>query len=119
MIAAVGDGSYMFSNPTVCHQIAEALDLPVITLILNNHEWGAVRQSVVGLYPDGHAAKSNEVPLTALTPSPDFRQTASASNAHVERVERGSELPAALERATSIATKERRQVLLDIQIAAG
>jgi acetolactate synthase I/II/III large subunit len=119
VVATMGDGSYMFSNPTVCHQIAEALELPVITLILNNHEWGAVRQSVVGLYPDGYAAKSNEVPLTALTPSPDFRQTASASNAHVERVERGSELPAALERAITIATKERRQVLLDIQIAAG
>ncbi|WP_323794824.1 thiamine pyrophosphate-requiring protein [Nisaea sp.] len=119
VVATMGDGSYMFSNPTVCHQIAEGLGLPVITLILNNHEWGAVRQSVVGLYPEGHAAKANEVPLTALTPSPDFRQTASASNAHVERVERGSELPAALERAITIATKQRRQVLLDIQIAAG
>ncbi|MEP3113403.1 thiamine pyrophosphate-requiring protein [Nisaea sp.] len=118
VVATMGDGSYMFSNPTVCHQIAEALELPIITLILNNHEWGAVRQSVVGLYPDGYAAKSNEVPLTALTPSPDFRQTASASNAHVERVERGSELPAALERAIAIATKERRQVLLDVQVAA-
>lgn len=119
VVATMGDGSYMFSNPTVCHQIAEGLGLPVITLILNNHEWGAVRQSVVGLYPDGYAAKSNEVPLTALTPSPDFRLTASASTAHVERVERGSDLPAALERAIAVATRERRQVLLDIQVAAG
>ncbi|MEQ8335319.1 thiamine pyrophosphate-requiring protein [Nisaea sp.] len=119
VVATMGDGSYMFSNPTVCHQIAEALELPVITLILNNHEWGAVRQSVVGLYPDGYAAKSNEVPLTALTPSPDFRQTAGASNAHVERVERGSDLPAALERAIAVATREHRQVLLDIQVAVG
>jgi acetolactate synthase-1/2/3 large subunit len=119
VVATMGDGSYMFSNPTVCHMIAEGLKLPVITLVLNNHEWGAVRQSVVGLYPDGHAAKANEVPLTALTPSPNFVQTAKASNAHAERVERGEELPAALERAIRIATEERRQVLLDIQVAKG
>lgn len=119
IVATMGDGSYMFSNPTVCHQIAEALALPVIVLIMNNREWGAVRRSVTGLYPDGYAAKSNEVPLTALTPSPDFTSTARASRAHAERVEDADDLPGALERALEIATGERRQVLLDIQVAAG
>lgn len=119
IVTTMGDGSYMFSNPTVCHQIAEALELPVITLILNNHEWGAVRKSVVGLYPDGYAAKTNQVPLTALTPSPYYTQTAAASRAHVERVEDGKDLPAALARALKITTKERKQVLLDLQIQAG
>src|SRR3546814_6472266 len=28
-VATMGDGSYMFANPPVCHQVAEALDLPV------------------------------------------------------------------------------------------
>ncbi len=72
VFATIGDGSYMFANPTACHQVAEALHLPVITLVLNNAEWGAVRKSVVGLYPDGEAARTNQVPLTGLTPSPDF-----------------------------------------------
>lgn len=119
VVATMGDGSYMFANPTVCHQIADGLKLPVITLVMNNHEWGAVRQSVVGLYPDGHAAKTNQVPLTALSPSPDFVQTAKASSAHAERVEHGEDLPAALDRAIHIATEERRQVLLDVQVAKG
>ncbi len=119
VVATMGDGSYMFSNPTVCHQIAEALDLPVIVLIMNNHEWGAVRQSVTGLYPDGYAARSNVVPLTALTPSPDFTATARASRAHAERVDDGNELREALVRALNIATEEKRQVLLDVQVAPG
>ena len=79
IVATMGDGSYMFANPTVCHQIAEALELPVVVLVLNNREWGAVRHSVTGMYPDGYAAKANEVPLTGLTPSPDFTLTARAS----------------------------------------
>jgi acetolactate synthase-1/2/3 large subunit len=117
IVATMGDGSYMFANPTVCHQIAEALDLPVLVLVLNNREWGAVRQSVVGMYPDGHAARANDAPLTGLTPSPDFTLTAKASRAHAERVSDGADLPAALERAVRIATGDRRQVLLDIDTA--
>ena len=119
VVATMGDGSYMFSNPTVCHQIAEALNLPVMVLIMNNREWGAVRKSVTGLYPDGFAARSNEVPLTALTPSPDFTATARASRAHAERIDDGNELTRALERALKIVKEEKRQVLLDIQVAPG
>ncbi|MEM8728341.1 MAG: thiamine pyrophosphate-requiring protein [Pseudomonadota bacterium] len=116
VFATVGDGSYMFANPTVCHQVCEALGLPVITLVLNNAEWGAVRQSVQSLYADGAAGRTNSVPLTSLEPSPDFCKTAEASRAYTETVSRGEDLPGALERAIKVATEERRQVLLDIAI---
>ena len=115
--ATIGDGSYMFANPTACHQVCEALNLPVITLVLNNEEWGAVRHSVEGLYRDGLATKSNDIPLTSLRPSPDFALTAQASRAYTENITDGDELPAALVRAISVATTERRQVLLNIAIA--
>ncbi len=116
VFATVGDGSYMFANPVACHQVCEALGLPVIILVLNNEEWGAVRSSVTGLYKDGLAARSNDVPLTSLSPSPDFAAIAEASRAYAETVVDGTELPGALERAIAVATKERRQVLLNISI---
>lgn len=117
IFATMGDGSYMFANPTACHLVAEAHQLPVIILVLNNEEWGAVRHSVEGLYPDGAARAANEVPLTSLRPSPDFTRTAAASRAYTETVTDGTDLPAALERAISVASTERRQVLLNIAIA--
>lgn len=117
IFATMGDGSYMFSNPTTCHQIAEALELPIITLVLNNEEWGAVRSSVEGLYQNGLAKSSNDVPLTQLKPSPDFTKTAEASRAYTETVTSGEDLPAALERAVKVASEEKRQVLLNIAIA--
>ena len=117
VFATMGDGSYIFANPTACHQVCEALELPVITCVLNNEEWGAVRHSVSGLYPDGYAVKANKMPLTALQPTPAFTKTAEASRAYTERVEQGEDLPAAFERAIEVATTERRQVLLDIKIA--
>ena len=90
VFATMGDGSYMFANPVACHQVAEAHALPVITLVLNNEEWGAVRHSVEGLYKGGLAAKSNDVPLTSLRPSPDFTKTAEASRAYTETVTDGA-----------------------------
>ncbi|MCO6382675.1 thiamine pyrophosphate-requiring protein [Oceanicola sp. 502str15] len=117
VFATMGDGSYMFANPTACHLVAEAQGVPVIVLVLNNEEWGAVRHSVEGLYPDGAARASNEVPLTSLRPSPDFTRTAEASRAWTETVTNGPDLPAALDRAIEVATTERRQVLLNIAIA--
>jgi acetolactate synthase-1/2/3 large subunit len=115
-VATMGDGSYMFANPTVCHQIAEALQLPVLILVLNNEEWGAVRASVTGMYPDANAAKANEMPLTALKPSPDFTLTAAASRAWARRVVDADDLEMSLRDALQIVREERRQALLDIKI---
>lgn len=116
IFATMGDGSYMFANPTACHQICEALELPVITLVLNNEEWGAVRRSVSGLYKGGRASKSNDVPLTSLRPSPDFTKTAEASRAYTETVLDGAALPEALERSIQVAVAEKRHVLLNVAI---
>jgi acetolactate synthase-1/2/3 large subunit len=115
-VAAMGDGSYMFSNPVACHQIAEALSLPVLVLILNNAEWGAVRASVTGLYPDGAAARANVMPLTALAPSPDFAAVACASRAWARTVSDPADLREALEAALAAVTEDRRPALLDLHV---
>ncbi len=116
-IAAMGDGSYMFANPVACHQIAEALGLPILTIVKNNAMWNAVRRSVVKGYPEGAAARMNRMPLTSLAPLPDFCAIARASRAHAERVERGADLPAALERALA-AVRGGQQALIDCAVAA-
>ncbi len=114
-VATLGDGSYIFANPTACHQIAEALALPVLIVILNNAEWGAVRQSVAGLYPDGYASRANVMPLTGLAPSPEFTRIAEASGAWARKVTRTEALRPALDEAISVIETERRLALLDIR----
>ena len=116
-IAAMGDGSYIFANPVACHQIAEALALPVLVVIKNNASWNAVRRSVVRAYPGGAAAKANVMPLTSLAPQPDFAAIARASRAHGETVTRPEDLPAALERALRVVRGEGRAALLDVRVS--
>lgn len=114
VIATMGDGSYMFANPVACHQIAEALHLPVLTIVFNNGIWNAVRATTLGIYPDGYAARANRVPLTSIEPLPDFCKVAEASRAWVARVETLEALEPTLAEAARVVREERRQVLVDL-----
>ncbi|WP_172298006.1 thiamine pyrophosphate-requiring protein [Pseudoruegeria sp. HB172150] len=118
IVATMGDGSYMFANPTACHQIAEAHGIGIVVIILNNEEWGAVRGSVTGLYPDGFAAKANRMPLTALKPTPDFVRTAEASRAWAKRITDPADVAQAIREALEIADTGRL-ALLDIATLPG
>jgi acetolactate synthase I/II/III large subunit len=115
VIAAIGDGSYMFANPVACHQVGEALGLPVLTVVFNNGVWNAVRKSTRAVYPDGHAARSNRMPLSSLEPSPAYEKIVEASGGYGERVETADELPHALERALHAVRQEKRQALLNVR----
>ncbi len=117
-IACVGDGSYIFANPVACHQIAEAHNLPVLIVVMNNGIWNAVRRAARNVYPDGNADKMNVMPLTSLQPTPDFCQIAEASRGYAERVDSGDGLPGALDRAISVIQTEKRHALLELRVSA-
>ena len=115
-VCVVGDGSYMFANPIACHQVASAQDLPLLTVVLNNGSWDAVRNSTLDIYPGGAASRANHVPTVPFMPTPEFGRIAAACGCHAETIELAEDLPAALKRATRVIRNERKQVLLDVKI---
>jgi acetolactate synthase-1/2/3 large subunit len=117
VVATVGDGSHIFANPVACHQAAEALDLPILIVVLDNGMWNAVHKTTRMVYPDGFAARANEMPLTFLRPSPDYALICRASRGFGERVEHPDDLPGAIARALDAVRVERRQALLDVVVA--
>ena len=117
VVATIGDGSYVFANPVACHQVMEHYNIPLLVIVLNNAEWSTVHQAVLSLYPGGHAAKANKMPLVGLDPSPDFAKVAEASRSHAEKVSAGADLPKAISRAIEVVKRENRQVLLDVTVA--
>lgn len=115
VIATMGDGSYLFANPVAAHHTAEAHGIAVLTVIVNNHGYGAVSDSVTGLYPTGYAAKADVVPLTELTPTPDFKLVAESCRAWAETVSTAEQLPGSIERALA-QVDAGRQAVLDVHI---
>jgi acetolactate synthase-1/2/3 large subunit len=118
IICAVGDGSYMFGNPTAVHYVSEAMRLPVLFIIANNARWAAVHRSTLSTYPDGVASKTTKPPFATLEPSPRFEHVIRASGGHGERVSEPSELIPALERALKVVREEKRQALLNVCLEA-
>ena len=114
VIACVGDGAYLFSNPAACHQVAAAQRLPVLTIVCNNERWEAVEGATFRLYPEGAARHSEEVPLSSLAPSPQYEQYVEASGGYGQRVAARDALPGALERALQVVREERRKALLNV-----
>jgi acetolactate synthase-1/2/3 large subunit len=98
VIVTVGDGSYMFGNPIPYHYVGRAESLPTLTIVANNHMWGAVRQSTLDVFPDGAAAKANVMPITQLAPSPDFEKVIETCGGRGERVDAPRDLLPAMER---------------------
>ncbi|MDF1555307.1 MAG: thiamine pyrophosphate-dependent enzyme, partial [Deferrisomatales bacterium] len=116
VICLVGDGAYMFGNPTPAHLVSAAMGLPTLTIIVNNRMWGAVRRATLSLYPDGAAAGATDPAFTRLEPAPAYERVVEASGGYGERVERAADLPGALERALHAVEQENRQAVLNVLV---
>jgi acetolactate synthase-1/2/3 large subunit len=118
VVSTIGDGSYMFGNPTPFHLVSRAAKLPTLTIICNNGRWQAVESATRVVYPDGAAAHATEMPLVELQPSPEFTKVAEASDAFARRVDDPAELPRAIDAALT-AVAGGRQALLDVRMEHG
>jgi len=89
----------------------------VLVVVMNNGIWNAVRRAALAVYPTGEAAKLPVLPITSLAPSPDFAKIAEASRGWAENVEKGADLPSALQRALHVIKTEQRQALLNVHVS--
>jgi len=118
VVCAVGDGAYMFGNPTPAHYVSAAMNLPVLWVVFNNARWAAVQRSTLSMYPKGYAASMKEPLFATLEPSPRFEMVCQASGGFGERVTEPKELKPALERALKVVREERRQALVNVCLEA-
>ena len=115
VVATVGDGAYMFTNPTVCHWVADKFGLPVLTVVFNNSRYGAVRRATLSMFKDGAAGEDDGQFLADLSPSPPFEEIVRVTGGHGERVEAPQELAPALARARD-AVRGGKQALVNVLI---
>lgn len=114
VIAAVGDGSYLFNVPTSCHFVSQAYNLPILVVVFNNQCWGAVRGATTSVHPEGWAVKTNHFPLSELSPTPAYEVICQANGGYGERVEEPDAVLPALKRALRVVKEERRQAVLNV-----
>lgn len=114
VIHFVGDGSFYFSNPSSVYSVANQYGLPILTVLLDNGGWSAVKESTLRMYPQGEAKSTNQF-ASDLGYATDFAAIAEAAGAHGERLTDPEQVEAAIERCLA-ALDAGRSALLHVRI---
>jgi len=107
-----GDGGFHFSTPTSVYAVAQAQGLPILTVVLDNGGWQAVKEAVLRVHPDGPATQAGDFQARLTGPKRQFEQVAQAFGAHGERVSRPEDLPAAIGRCLQALDQGRAALLV-------
>jgi acetolactate synthase-1/2/3 large subunit len=103
VIAAVGDGSWMFANPQVCMWASAFHRAPVLFVVFNNRGYRTGTQEVLRTFPDGYAKRASDLTGGWFDPTPQFAAEAAASGHFGEKVTEPGELEAAIKRGLAAA----------------
>jgi acetolactate synthase-1/2/3 large subunit len=114
VIHFVGDGSFYFSNPSSVYAVANQYGLPILTVLLDNGGWSAVKESTLRMYPQGEAMSTNQF-ASELGYTTDFAAIAEAAGAHGESLVVPAQVEAAIARCLA-ALDSGRSALLHVRI---
>ncbi|MEN6668775.1 thiamine pyrophosphate-binding protein [Psychrobacter sp. B38] len=103
-IVVTGDGEFMMNEAEL--STSTRYDAPVLIVLMDNQQFGTIRQHQEAHYPD-------RVSGTQLQ-NPDFAALANAFGAHGIRVANNDDIVISVTDALRIVTKERKTVLLHV-----
>lgn len=118
VICCVGDGSFLFGNPTPALMVSRVLGIPILIVIANNGMWYAVEQSTVDIYPELKSDPASGLPLTRFGYSPDYAALAAACGAYGETVTEPEQVLPALQRGLA-RNLDGQAAVIDIVTAPG
>ncbi len=118
VICCVGDGSFMFGNPTPALLVSRVLGIPVLIVIANNGMWYAVEQSTLDIYPESKPDPASGLPMTRFGYSPDYAALAAACGAYGETVTEPEQVMGALQRGLA-RNRDGQAAVIDIVTAPG
>ncbi|WP_255437718.1 thiamine pyrophosphate-requiring protein [Thalassobacillus sp. CUG 92003] len=92
IVNVVGDGSYLFSQPSSVQWISRRYQAPFLTVIYNNQGWNATKNNVLKLYPDGVAKRDDRYWVNFDQPANFSKIAEAAGGAYAAKVTDPAEL---------------------------
>jgi acetolactate synthase I/II/III large subunit len=121
IVQIIGDGGFHFSSPDSVYAVAQQYQIPILTVVLDNGGWQAVKSAVQRVYPKGIAAETNEFQSRLLSgrqgETRDFSAVARAFGAYGECVTEPDELAAAIDRCLA-ALDDGKAAVLHVHITS-
>ena len=97
MVQIAGDGGFYFNNPSSIFAVSQQYRVPILSIVLDNSGWSAVKQSTLRVFPEGEANSINEFE-SELAPKVAFGKVAEAFGAYAEQIGDPADVPAAIAR---------------------
>jgi acetolactate synthase-1/2/3 large subunit len=113
IVCCSGDGSWMFGNPQVVTWASKFHKAPVLFIISNNRGYSTGTTQVLRSYPEGYAAKAQDVTGGWFDPCPNYSGEAAASGAYGEKVTDPDQVGPAIQRGLQ-AVREGAPAVLDM-----
>ena len=119
IVQIIGDGGYHFSSPDSVYAVAQQYQIPILTVVLDNGGWQAVKSAVQRVYPKGVAAETDQF-QSRLTSgrqgeARDFSAVGRAFGAYGECVTEPDELATAIDRCFA-AMDDGKAAVLHVQV---
>lgn len=113
VVQIVGDGSFHFSAPDSVYAVAQGYGLPILTIVLDNRGWSAVKEATKRVYPRGVAVEEERffARLDMGGGERRFEEVARAFGAYGERVSEPEEVEPAIRRCLSALERGQAAVL--------
>src|SRR5215469_16467152 len=115
VVQVIGDGGFHFSSPDSVYATAQQYQIPILTIVLDNGGWQAVKSATQRVYPKGIAAETDQFQSRLMSGRQgerrDFSDVAKAFGAHGECVREPDELAAAINRCLAALDDGKAAVL--------
>ncbi len=91
-----GDGSFYQSTPETVYAVSRQYGLPIMTVVIDNGGWAAVKESTLRMYPSGEASAAAQFE-SRLAPGVDFSKIAESTGGYGAKVDHPDALPDAIQ----------------------
>ena len=116
VVCAIGDGSFNYNPVVSCYGLCQEYDLPILTVIFNNHGYASQQGGLEKLYPEGFGARDNHRWATTILPRPDYAKFVEAYGGWGQAVDNPAEIIPAIKRGIDVV-KEGKPALVDVSLA--
>jgi acetolactate synthase-1/2/3 large subunit len=119
IVQVIGDGGFHFSSPDSVYAVAQQYQIPVLTVVVDNGGWQAVKSAVQRVYPKGVAAETDQFQSRLMSGRQgeirDFSALAQAFGAHGECVNEPDDLANAIDRCLA-ALEDGKAAVLHVHV---
>ena len=115
VVHIVGDGAFHLGTPSSVYATAQRYRLPILTVVLDNGGWQAVKEAVLRVYPDGASASADDYHARLQGDQRHFEKVGEAFGAYGECLSEPAEVEPAIRRCLA-AIDAGRAAVLNVQI---